>query len=136
MNTPTDQQLFFSFREYGAKALLYRQKCISLLPEIFRRHIHEQQGFASIFEFAAKFAGLSQEQVKRVLSLDAQFQDKPALKTALESGEVSVNKLARIASVATADNQEELAMQVKLLSKNALETLARDIRAAEPPPPT
>lgn len=121
-----DNKLFLTFREYGTKALLYRQKCIGLLPGIYRRKIHEQQGFPSIFEFAARYAGLSQEQVKRVLSLDEKFQDKPALKVALESGEVSINKLARVVSIATVENQEELAEQARLLSKNALETLVRD----------
>lgn len=123
-----DRTMFETFREYGAKALQYRQKCIGMLPEIYRRQIHLKQGFDSIFEFAAKFAGLSHEQVKRVLSLDEHFGDKPALKYILEKGEVSINKLARIASIATVENQEELAAMSRTLSKNALETLARDIR--------
>lgn len=123
-----DQKLFELFRDYGAKALLYRQKCIGMLPEINKRRLHLQHGCASIFEFAAKFAGLSHEQVKRVLSLNDHFYNKPALKQALESGEVSVNKLARIAAVASTENQEMLAAASRTLSKNALDTLARDIR--------
>ncbi len=123
-----DHKIFLLFREYGAKALLYRQKCIGLLPEIYRRKIHERQGFQSIFEFAAKYAGISQEQVKRVLSLEEKFQDKPALHQALITGEISINKLARVASIATVENQDILVEQTRMLSKSALETLAKDIR--------
>ena len=44
----------------------------------------------------------------------------------LVNGEVSMNKLARIAAIATAENEAELAAHVQLLSKSALETLIRD----------
>lgn len=59
------------------------------------------------------------------------FTDKPALKKLLETGKVGIGKLARIASIATKENQEFLAEQVMLLSQKALETLVRDIRMAQ-----
>ena len=46
------------------------------------------------------------------------------------NGDASVNKLARVASIATSENEEILAEQVKLLSKSALETLVRDEKLA------
>lgn len=121
-----EKSLFERFQFFGRKHLEYRQKCIGLLPEIYRQKIHIKKGFDSIFEFAAKFAGLSNEQVRRVLSLEEKFNDKPILKSLLENGEVSLSKLARVASVATAYNEEFWAAQVKLLPKSALETLIKD----------
>ncbi len=44
------------------------------------------------------------------------------------SGEVSVNKLSRVAAIATKENEETWAEQVKILPQSALETLVRDER--------
>lgn len=121
-----DQKLFVLCQEYGQRARLWRQKFAGLLPEVQRRRLYTQHGFGSIFEFAAKLAGMSEEQVSRVLHIDERFKAVPILKDILENGEVSMNKLARVASVVTAENQEFWAEQVKILPQHALETLVRD----------
>ena len=126
----SDEKLFRLCKYYGEQARVWRQKFCGLLPEVNRRKLHERKGFGSIFEFAKKLAGLSEEQVRRVLNLERKFESTPVLKKMLVNGETSVNKLARIASIATPENQEILAEQVKLLSSRALETLARDERTA------
>ncbi len=125
-----DQKLFELCREYGGRARLWRQKFAGLLPEVFRRRLFERHGFGSIFEFAAKLAGMSEEQVRIVLNLGRKFERTPVLKALLENGAVSVNKLARVVSVATQENQEFWADQARLLPKSALETLAKDYRIA------
>ena len=101
------------------------------MPEANRRRIFEKKGFTSIFEFAYKLAGLSEEQVRLVLRLDLKFEDKPVLKGLLVGGEVSVSKLARVASVATAKNEQEWAEVVNSLPRGALETLVRDQRVID-----
>lgn len=122
----TDEKLYELCKKYGAAARFWRQKFIGLLPEVYKRKLYEKRGFLSIFEFAAKLAGVSEEQVSRALSLEKKFQDKPALHKVLIDGEVSVNKLARIASISTPENQSFLAEQVKTLPQKALETFVRD----------
>lgn len=122
----SDGELFKLCKKYGSITLKYRNKFIGLLPEVFKRRVFEKKGFSSIFEFAAKLAGLSQEQVRRVLNLEERFVKMPVLREMLVSGEVSVSKLAKVASLATPENQEELALHVRLLPRSALETLARD----------
>lgn len=124
----TDEKLYQLCKQYGAQARIWRQKFIGLLPEVNRRRLYETKGYGSIFEFAAKLAGLSQDQVRLALNLEKRFEDKPALKSLLVEGEVSLNKLARVVSVATVDNESDLAEKVKLLSQPALETLVRDER--------
>lgn len=126
----TDRELFTLCQEYGQHARLWRQKFAGLLPEVARRKLHIKKGFSSIFVFAAKLAGMSEEQVRRVLNLEERFGDKPLLKAMLENGAVSIHKLARIASVVTVENQEFWAGQVRTLPKNALETLIRDEKNA------
>lgn len=126
----SDEKLYELCQKYGQQARTWRQKFAGLLPEVARRKLYEKKGFGSIFEFAAKLAGMSEEQVRRVLNLEKKFEAMPILKTILVSGDVSMNKLAKVASIATTENQELLANQVKLLSYSALETLARDERMA------
>ena len=122
----SDDQLFHMAKRYGKNALLWRRKFIGLLPEIYKRRLYEKKNYESIFVFAKKLAGLSEKQVRMVLNLEKRFEETPKLKTLLVNGEVSVNKLARVVSIATPENQEELSEKVKILSQSAVETLVRD----------
>ncbi len=122
----TDDELYNKAKYYGRNALYWRQKFIGLLPEVNRRQLFERKGFDSIFEFAYKLAGLSEQQVRTTLNLGQKFSDKPALKALLEEGKVSINKLVRIQSIATPENEGELAEAVQILPKRALETWVRD----------
>ena len=122
----TDQELYEKARLYGRNTLFWRQKFIGLLPEVQKRRLYEKKGFGSVFEFAFKLAGLSEQQVRTALNLGVRFSDKPTLKALLENGEVSVNKLVRIQSIATPQNEADLAQAVQLLSQKALETFVRN----------
>lgn len=122
----TDQELFNLAKHFGQNALLWRRKFIGLLPEIDRRRLWEKKGFSSVFEFSKKLCGLSEKQIRLALNLWRRFEDKPSLKNLLVSGEVSINKLVRIVSIATMENQEKLAEAVKILPNRAVETLVRD----------
>ena len=86
----TDQELYEKARLYGKNALFWRQKFTGLLPEVEKRRLYEKKGFGSIFEFAFKLAGLSEQQVRNALNLARSFSDKPILKALLENGEVSL----------------------------------------------
>lgn len=129
-NVLTDEKLFSLCRMYGAQALEARRKFLGLLPEVNRRRLYEKKGFSSIFIFAYQLAGASEEQVRRVLNLEKKFEDKPVLRQALTTGAISVNKLARIASVATPENESELTEMAKNLPQKALEVFAKEERMA------
>ena len=122
----SDNQLWEMSVRYGTQARLWRQKFLGLLPEIARRRLFEQHGFESIFVFAFKVGGVSELQVRTVLRLEKKFVEVPVLHDLLVSGEASINKLSRVASIADTTNQDFLADQVKILSKSALETLVKD----------
>lgn len=122
----SDKELYEKCRLYGAATRMWRQKFIGLLPEVNRRRLYEKKGFSSVFEFAFKLCGLSADQVLLALNLEKRFEDKPVLKKILENGEVSINKLTRIVSIATPENEEELAEKIKVLPVSALNTLVRD----------
>ncbi len=128
--TMTDDAFIDLCERYGKLHLISRHKFIGLLPEAYRREIWKKKGFSNIFEFAARLAGLSEEQVRRALNLDESFVKKnlPCLREALVSGEVSINKLARVVSIATPENEKELLENTKVLPQAALETLVRDVK--------
>ncbi|MBU0667890.1 hypothetical protein KJ835_02060 [Patescibacteria group bacterium] len=129
--TAVQEKLHLEFKYCGAKHREFRNKCIGMLPRILEERIYEKTGFDSIGKYAGKLAGLSLAQVGLTLGLHRNFTDKPALKKILETGAVGIGKLARIASIATKENQAFLAEQVMLLSQKALETLVRDVREAQ-----
>lgn len=126
-----DEQLFQIACRFGGKSLAWRRKFIGTLPEIYRRRLYERKGFESIFVFAQKVGGLSQKQVRDVLNLEKRFQSTLILKEMLVSGEVSINKLARVASIATRENEEALAEKVRVLPQKAIETFIRDVKLAK-----
>ena len=133
----TDKELYLICKKFGAAALEARRKFAGLLPEVYAREMSEREkggswlkkrGFLSVYEFAAKLAGLSRDQVDLVLHLEKRFEDKPVLQAALVSGEVSANKLARVVSIATAENQHDLLGKVETLSNRALEVFVKDFK--------
>ena len=131
MENFTDEKLYELCRTYGERALLWRRKFIGLLPEVARRELYLKKNCGSICEFAAKLAGVSEEHVRLVLNLEKRFDMLPILRNMLLNGEVSVNKLARIVSVVTPEDEDFWATQVKILSQSALETLVRDEKFAK-----
>jgi len=124
----TDKKLYELCKKFGKETLEARRKFAGLLPEVFKRRLFEKKGFSSIFEFAAKLAGMSHEQVNLVLRLEQKFEDKPVLQKALVSGEISANKLVRISSIATIENQEEIFEKAKILSNRAVEVFVKDVK--------
>ncbi len=88
----------------------------------------EKRGYTCIYEFAARLAGMSRKQVDLVMSLDKRFAGTPVLHAALVEGEISANKLARVASIATVENQTELLRKTEILSSRALEIYVRELK--------
>ena len=124
-------------KKWGAAALEARRKFAGFLPEVYTRELFEREkgrswlqkrGFSCIYEFAAKLAGMSRDQVDLILRLEKRFEDKLILRDALVSGEVSANKLARVVSIATTENQQDILEKVEALSNRALEVFVKDFK--------
>ena len=127
----SDKDLYRLCKKYGYITLEARQKFIGLLPEVYRRRLFEKKGYGSIYEFAGKLAGISKAQVNLTLNLEKRFEDKPILRKALVQGQMSINKLSRLTSIATAENEQELFARTKLLSNRAVEVFVRDVKHFE-----
>lgn len=124
----TNKELFELCKKFGNATLEARRKFAGLLPEVFKRSLFEKKGFSSIYEFAAKLAGMSHGQVDLVIRLERKFKDKPILQKALIEGEISANKLVRISSIVTVENQKEIFEKAKMLSNRAIEVFVRDVK--------
>ena len=127
----TDKQLYRLCEKYGRRALEAKRRFAGLLPEVLRRKLYEKKGFGSIYEFAGKLAGMTRDHIDTVLRLERRFEDKPVLHQALVSGEISPNKLIRIACIATTQNQQELFETAQKLSKQAIDVFVKDYRREE-----
>jgi len=133
----SDKELYTICKKWGAEVLEARRKFGGLLPEVYRREMAARvkggswttkRGFSDVYEFAAKLAGMSRPQVDEVIRQDKRFEDKPILRAALVNGEVSVNKLARVVSIVTVENQMEILEKVETLSKAALDVFVKDYK--------
>jgi hypothetical protein len=131
----SDAELYSICKKWGAEVLEARRKFAGLLPEVYRREMAAQQKggswfrkrkFVCVYDFAGRLAGMSRKQVDQVLRLDKRFEDKPVLREALVSGAISANKLARVVSIATVENQSELLEKVEMLSKAALDIFVKE----------
>lgn len=113
------------FIELGKARNKLTYQLLQLLPEIFEQRIFLEYS-ATIEEYAGKFAGLSKSVVKKRLNLEKHLVDKPHLREAI--GQVGVHKVAMIVTAATAENEEELARDLKNMSKEAIQQLSMEIR--------
>lgn len=128
MKNLSNNQLYELCIEYGKRALRARRKFTGLLPEVLKRRLYEKKGYSSIYEFAAKLAGISKEQVNRVICLERRLDDLPLLKTALIEGKISSHKLERVATIATSENQNEILTKAIAMPIRVLETYIKDIK--------
>jgi DNA repair exonuclease SbcCD ATPase subunit len=114
------------FSNYGANAKLWMLKCELLLPEIEKNKVWEEEGFGSIYEYAAKLAGMSREKVRDSLRILRKIEDKPELmKVAREKG---VRAVRPVATIAKKEDEEFWAEKADSLSVNTLETFVREVR--------
>jgi hypothetical protein len=98
--------------------------------EVYKRRLYEKKGFFSIYEFAAKLAGVSEAQVDTVIRAEKKLQGKPILSNSFHRGELSINKLIKVLPIATSENEGEVDGLSKALSVRDIEVYARDQKRA------
>lgn len=122
-----DKIIHKKFVLYGANAKEWMRKCVLLLPEIDRRKIWRKKRFGSIYEYAAKIAGMSREKVNESLRILSKVEDKPGLMRVVE--EKGVNAVRPVVTIVTQETSEFWAEKAKNMSVNELETYVRDFRS-------
>lgn len=114
------------FVQLGRERNLITYKLLTLLPEIYRTKIYETKGYTTIYEYAAKLAGLSQSVVEKALKLKDKLKDKPNLQKAIETQ--GIHKVSIVAQIATPETDSFFADKVENMSKPALQQLSRELR--------
>lgn len=114
------------FSEYGANAREWTRKCVLLLPEIERRRVWKKKGFGSLFEYAAKLAGMSRGAVEEALRVLKKVEEFSALKEVV--AEKGLQRIRPIASIVTPETELFWAEKAKSMSKNTLETYVKNYR--------
>jgi hypothetical protein len=128
LGSKSDKCLLDLASKYGSLSLKYRRLFLALLPEINRRELYRQAKMSSIYEYAAKIAGVSRETVNKVIRISIRLEDKPVLKAKFEKGEIGHAKLELIAPIATPATDKIWADKAENMSKAALETHIRDLK--------
>ena len=126
----SDAELLSLCRECGRNALLWRKKFEGLIPEVLRRRLYEKENCSSVYEFAAKFAGLSEAQVNTVLRVERKLEGKPTLLDSFHKGEISAGKLDRAADIATPENEKEVDKMARTLNCRTFEVYVRGQKKA------
>ncbi len=125
-----DQALHEKFSECGQNAKLWTRRCAMMLPEIERREIWRKKGFASIYDYALKVAGMSYNTTCEALRVLKKVADKPALMEVVEKKGIYAVK--PVAMVATNMDQEFWAKKAMVMSKHTLEVYVAEFCKSRP----
>lgn len=125
--TDQDKILHKKFVLYGSNVKEWMKKCILLLPEIEKNQIWKKKGFSSIYEYAAKLAGMNREKVNESLRILKKIEDKPALMAVVEAK--GIGAVRPVATIATIETDGLWAEKAKVLTKNELEAYVRGLCA-------
>lgn len=106
-----------------------KNKLISLLLEIYEKGIYKEKGCRTIYEYAFKYAKLSKEVVDKAIRTLKHLEGKPCLKQAIETQ--GIHKVALVATIATAENEQIFAKHVQNMSKAALFEFAKELRSGQ-----
>lgn len=112
------------FQEYGKNAKEWMRKCVLLLPEIEKNRIWEQKNFGSIYEYAAKLAGMGRHTVDDALRILRRIQDKPELQKVVALK--GLNAVRPVAAIATPETEKFWAVKAKQMSKHTLESYVQE----------
>ncbi|MBU0982067.1 hypothetical protein KKC94_05240 [Patescibacteria group bacterium] len=114
------------FVEYGRTAREWMRKCEVLLPLVEQYEIWKEKGFSSIYEYAAKLAGMSRSKVEDCLRIYKKIEDKPALREVAERK--GINAVRPVITLATTETEVFWAEKAKEMSVGTLKAYAKEFR--------
>lgn len=111
-----DKIIHEQFVHYGRNAKEWMRKCVLLLPEIERKQIWKKRRFNSLYEYAAKLAGMSRPSVDEALRVLKRIEDK------------GIQSIRPVATIATQETANFWANKAREMSKNTLEVYVREYK--------
>ncbi|MBI4234711.1 hypothetical protein HY604_00225 [Candidatus Peregrinibacteria bacterium] len=122
------EKLHREFVRLGSYRHKLKNEMLLILPEIYRSGIYQKYA-GSIVEYAGKFGDIAKTTVIKRLRLEENLHDKPCLKAAIR--EIGVHKVAMLAKVVTPETDQFFADTISNMSKGAVQTLSKEVRAGE-----
>ena len=114
------------FQTYGRNAKHWIRKCQLLLPKIRDEEVWKKKGFSSIYEYAAKLAGMSHNSVNEALRVLDKLENKPLLKEKVEK--YGINRVKPVVAIATELTEDFWAEKIDELAQKPLETYVREYK--------
>ena len=111
-----DKIIHEQFVRYGRNAKEWMKKCVLLLPEIERKQIWKKRKFKSLYEYAAKLAGMSRPGVDEALRVLRHVEDK------------GIQSIRPVVAIATQETANFWANKAREMSKNTLEVYVREYK--------
>ncbi|PIZ73185.1 hypothetical protein COY06_05710 [Candidatus Peregrinibacteria bacterium CG_4_10_14_0_2_um_filter_41_8] len=105
---------------------MWSRKFAALLPEVNKRQLYRKHGFFSIFEFAAKLAGMGRKNVEEVLRTYSKVEDRPLLKVQIE--QFGWAKVRVITPLIETVEETKLVEMVKTLPREALAECVHELK--------
>lgn len=127
------EEIHSQFVECGRQAREAVRRCQLLLPLVASERVWEKKKFGSIYEYAAKLAGMSRDNVDSALWTLRKVENMPALQAVVEAK--GIGRVRAVANVATLETQDFWAGKALSMSQHTLETYVRETcRAAKSKP--
>ena len=126
-----DQSLLLEVKSAIAREKIATLHLLETFREVERRKLHLELGYASLFEFALKYAGLSEGSAHRRISAMRLMRDDADAKKQVESGALSVTNAARIYSITrrektTPDMKKEVIEKCLTKTQKRCESILQD----------
>lgn len=121
-----DKEIHDQFSRYGKNAKEWMNKCVLMLPKIEKNRIWEKKGFFSIYEYAAKIAGMSRNKVNEGLRILKKTENLPAIRRVIEKRGIFAVK--PVVNIATEKTDLFWARKAFEMNKGTLEIFVRDYR--------
>ncbi|MBU1953612.1 hypothetical protein KKH03_01410 [Patescibacteria group bacterium] len=122
----TDKELYNLCRQCGANIRTFNKEFAGYLPEVEKRKLHKKYGCHTLYEFAAKLAGMSQDTVDDIMNVHKKLEDKPALQSLIVTQGWS--KVKVVATIARPETEKFWAEKVREMAKGTLKTFVKELR--------
>ena len=129
MTKKEQEKLHKRFKFCGQKSLEWRRECELMLPKIAEEKIWERKGFNSIYEYAAKLAGMGKSAVDTTLWVMRKIENMPELKQVV--AEKGIGRVRPVANVATQETEKFWAEKARQMSCNTVRVFVREKKRHE-----
>jgi hypothetical protein len=127
----TNRELYSKCLELSGYIKKYRNQFIALIPLVEKRKVYLKHNMHSIYEFAAKLAGISNETVAKILRISHKLKKSPRLQEAFVNGEVTWTKLEVVSPLISAKNDLVLALKLPTMSVDAIRLMVKELKLPE-----